>query len=95
LKVLLVNPPRFEGIPVIREERCEITERYSVLEPYSLLQIGALLRDLGCRVSLLDMNGFNLKYEQLGLTLTRERPDAVRMAATTSEAYKEVAGGSA
>ncbi|MGD0057102.1 MAG: radical SAM protein [Methanomassiliicoccales archaeon] len=77
MKVLLVNPPRFEGIPVIREERCEITERYSVLEPYSLLQIGALLRNQGCIVSLLDMNGFGLNYEQLRSALAREKHDAV------------------
>ncbi|MDD1767334.1 MAG: radical SAM protein [Methanomassiliicoccales archaeon] len=77
MKVLLVNPPRFEGIPVIREERCEITERYSILEPYSLLQIGALLRDQGCRTSILDMNGFDLQYERLGPALAREKPDAV------------------
>jgi radical SAM superfamily enzyme YgiQ (UPF0313 family) len=77
MKVLLVNPPRFEDIPVIREERCEITERYSVLEPYSLLQIGALLRNQGCEVSLLDMNGFKFDYGHLGSVLEREKPDAV------------------
>jgi radical SAM superfamily enzyme YgiQ (UPF0313 family) len=66
MKVLLVNPPRFEGIPVIREERCEITERASILEPYSLLQIGALLREKGHDVRLLDMNGRDLGYDSLG-----------------------------
>lgn len=62
MKILLYNPPRFRGIPVIREERCEITERYSVLQPYSLLQIGALLRETGHQVSLIDANGRNLDY---------------------------------
>ena len=47
MKVLLVNPPRYNGVSVIREERCEVTERYSVLEPYSLLQIASLLRNDG------------------------------------------------
>ncbi|MFI5449902.1 MAG: B12-binding domain-containing radical SAM protein [Candidatus Bathyarchaeia archaeon] len=64
MKVLLVNPPRFEGIPVIREERCEITERYSVLEPYSLLQIAAMLREKGHEVRLIDANGLNLDWPQ-------------------------------
>ena len=77
MKVLLVNPPRFDGIPVIREERCEITERYSVIEPYSLLQIGALLRIQGCKVSLVDMNGFGLGYGALRTALQVEKPDAV------------------
>ncbi|TLZ52713.1 MAG: radical SAM protein [Methanobacteriota archaeon] len=57
MKVALVNPPRFEGISVVREERCEVPERYSVLEPYSLLQLAALLRDAGHSVRLLDANG--------------------------------------
>jgi anaerobic magnesium-protoporphyrin IX monomethyl ester cyclase len=65
LKVLLVNPPRFEGIPVIREERCEITERYSVLPPYSLLQIASILRNNGHKVELIDANGLNLAWDQL------------------------------
>lgn len=76
LKVLLINPPRFEGIPVIREERCEITERYSVLEPYSLLQTAALLRQAGHQVSLLDLNGRDQSYGDLESEVRRFRPDA-------------------
>ena len=56
--------PRY---PAIREERCEVTERYSILEPYSLLQIGALLRRQGHEVALIDMNGFDLKMEDLSI----------------------------
>lgn len=63
MRILLVNPPRFNGIPVIREERCEITERYSVLPPYSLLQIGGLLKNH--EVTLIDANGFNLSYTEI------------------------------
>ncbi|MCQ5376340.1 MAG: B12-binding domain-containing radical SAM protein [Methanomassiliicoccales archaeon] len=77
MKVLLVNPPRFNGIPVIREERCEITERYSVLEPYSLLQIAAELRHRGHLVHLVDLNGFNLPYNRLVSELKRISPEAV------------------
>ena len=54
MRILLVNPPRFEGLPVIREERCEITERYSVLEPYSLLQLGGILREAGHKIKIID-----------------------------------------
>jgi len=77
MRVLLVNPPRFEGIPVIREERCEITERYSILEPYSLLQMGALLRQQGHEVELLDMNGFDLQWKELESRLGSSKPGAV------------------
>ena len=69
MEVLLVNPPRFHGIPVIREERCEITERYSVLPPYSLLQIASLLRQQGHHVSLVDANGENIEYGELSSRL--------------------------
>ncbi|MCJ7768201.1 B12-binding domain-containing radical SAM protein [Candidatus Bathyarchaeota archaeon] len=64
MHVLLLNPPRFDGIPVIREERCEITERYSVLPPYSLLQIAGILREQGHSVNLIDANGFDLKWSE-------------------------------
>ncbi len=65
MNILLINPPRFESIPVIREERCEITERYSVLPPYSLLQIGSLLRKQGNNVSLIDANGEDMGIKKL------------------------------
>lgn len=65
MKVLLVNPPRFHGIPVIREERCEITERNSIIPPYSLLQIASRLRVEGHEVQLIDANGENLSWAEL------------------------------
>lgn len=65
MKILLLNPPRFQGIPVIREERCEITERYSVLPPYSLLQIASILRQNKHDIYLIDANGQNLTWRQI------------------------------
>ncbi|MBD3203972.1 radical SAM protein [Candidatus Woesearchaeota archaeon] len=64
-KILLVNPPRINDMPVIREDRCEIIDRNSVLQPYSLLQLGSILRDQGHVVKLIDANGFNLSYEDI------------------------------
>ncbi len=75
--MLLVNPPRFQSIPVIREERCEITERYSVLPPYSLLQIAALLREGGHQVWLIDANGENIAYDELSRRLKGLTYDAL------------------
>lgn len=62
MKVLLVNPPRFKKVSVIREDRCEIIEKNSVLPPYSLLQIASILREKGHEVSLIDANGENIDY---------------------------------
>jgi len=77
LRVVLINPPRFNRIPVIREDRCEITERYSVLPPYSLLQIAAVLRRDGHYVELIDANGFNLDYDYLLQYLRKKKFDVV------------------
>ena len=94
MKIMLVNPPRFNGVPVIREERCEITERYSVLPPYSLLQIGALLREQGHYVSLIDANGVDIDYGELSLLLEKDDYQALvfRFTPTTFDHDMEAVG---
>jgi radical SAM superfamily enzyme YgiQ (UPF0313 family) len=77
MRILLLNPPRYEGIPVIREERCEITERYSILEPYSLLQIGSIIRNSGHEVELVDANGLDLDYQDIAKVIGEKRFDMV------------------
>jgi anaerobic magnesium-protoporphyrin IX monomethyl ester cyclase len=94
VKVLLVNPPRFNGTPVIREERCEITERYSVLEPYSLLQLAAILRGNGHEVSLLDANGFDLGFDEIVERVKAFGPDILvfRFTPTTFDQDIKICG---
>lgn len=77
MKVLLVNPPRFKKMSVIREERCEIIEKNSVLPPYSLLQIASLLRRSGHEVSLIEANGENIEYPDFEKMLSESDYDAV------------------
>jgi anaerobic magnesium-protoporphyrin IX monomethyl ester cyclase len=77
MKVLLVNPPRYNKIPVIREERCEIIERNSVLPPYSLLQIASLLRERGCDVCLIDANGEDIEYPNFEKKISEIDYDAI------------------
>lgn len=77
MNVLLVNPPRFNKISVIREERCEIIERNSVLPPYSLLQIASLLRERGHKVDLIDANGEDIEYPTLEKLLSDKDYEAV------------------
>jgi radical SAM superfamily enzyme YgiQ (UPF0313 family) len=88
MKVLLVNPPRLNGVPVVREERCEITERTSVLPPYSLLQIASILMQKGCQVSLIDANGLNISYRELNNRLRTMNYDVLifRFTPTTFDA---------
>lgn len=77
MKVLLVNPPRFEKIPVVREERCEIIERNSVLPPYSLLQIASLLLERRHEVELIDANGENISYSTFENLISKKDYDAI------------------
>lgn len=62
MKVLLVNPPRFNRLPVIREDRCENIDKDCVHPPTSLIYIAGVLRDLDFEVIFLDANGLNLSY---------------------------------
>ncbi len=84
MKVLLVNPPRFKKMSVIREERCEIIEKNSVLPPYSLLQIASLLRRNGHEVSLIEANGENIKYQDFEKMLSEKDYEAVIIKFTPS-----------
>ena len=77
MNIAIVNPPRFEGTSVVREERCEVVERYSVLEPYSLLQLASLLIGAGHRVRLLDANGHNTTYQGVESWLRGAPYDAI------------------
>jgi anaerobic magnesium-protoporphyrin IX monomethyl ester cyclase len=65
MKILLLNPPRYKGVLVIREERCEVIEGISVLVPYSLLQIGSLIENNVEDIKLIDANALNLSFEEL------------------------------
>lgn len=65
MKAILINPPRFGNLKVIREDRCEITERDSVLPPMSLIQMAAYLRNQGHEIKVLDANGFDQGPEEV------------------------------
>lgn len=74
MKVLLLNPPRYQAIPVIREDRCESTERNSVIPPYSLMQLAAILREKGHEVALIDANGEGISYQDVKRRLMGQGP---------------------
>ena len=74
MKVLLFNPPQYYGIPVIREDRCEITERNSVIPPYSLMQLAAILKEKGHEVALIDANGEGISYQDVRHRLVVQSP---------------------
>ena len=89
MNILIINPPRVNGLCVIREDRCEITERESVFPPYSLAQLAAVLREQGHNVDLIDANCLDLSYDEIkNLIFEHKKLNAVifRFTPTT---YKE------
>jgi len=78
MKVLLVNPPRYlDRIPVVREDRCEVTDRYAIIPPYSLLCIASIIREEGHEVDLMDANGTDTNYKHLEDHLDFKEYDAL------------------
>lgn len=78
LKILLVNPPRVSGYPVVREERFEHKDIGSVYPPLSLLYMAAVLeKNPSYEVSLLDANGRNLSLNSVYSEIAAAAPDVV------------------
>ncbi len=65
MKILVINPPRVDGYPVVREERYEHKDMGAVYPPLNLLYTAAVLRKEGFTVSLIDANGFNLSFSEV------------------------------
>lgn len=78
IKILLVNPPRVDGYPVVREERFEHKDIGSVYPPLSLLYMASALEKAGeCEVKLIDANGFDLSMNYIRAEMIAFNPDIV------------------
>ncbi|HDT15694.1 MAG TPA: hypothetical protein ENN55_05745, partial [Firmicutes bacterium] len=77
-KIMLINPPRVNGFPVVREERFEHKDIGSVYPPLSLLYMAAILeKDPDFEIKLLDANGFDLSLNRVYSEITEFSPDMV------------------
>ena len=65
MKVLIINPPRYEGSSVTREGRCELLMDYRVDTPATLLIIASIIRNENQNIKFIDANGLNLSYDDL------------------------------
>ena len=90
MKVLLVNPPRYKGIPVIREDRCENADRDCVHPPTSLVYVAGILREQGYYVKLIDANGFDLSYENINDKVSAFCPHWIVFRSTPSTFYHDI-----
>ncbi len=78
LKILLINPPRVDGFPVVREERFEHKDIGSVYPPLSLLYTAAVLeKNPDFEVRVLDANALDLNLNQVEAELLKFTPDVV------------------
>lgn len=77
MKVLLINPPRFKGTPVVREVRCAGMSPVSVYPPLRLLYVAAYLRASGVALDLIDANGEDLSFVQIKKIIKEKKPQVV------------------
>lgn len=88
MKVLLLNPPRFKGMPVGREDRCENTIP-NVLPPMGLVYLAGILEQEHV-VKLIDANGYNQDLNYLKSEIEEESPDVVIFRATPETFYLDI-----
>jgi len=78
LRILLINPPRVDGYPVVREERFEHKDIGSVYPPLSLLYTAAVLeKNQDFEIKLIDANGYDIKLIEVQNTINEFGPDVV------------------
>lgn len=89
MKVLLVNPPRYKNIPVIREDRCENMDRDCVHPPTSLIYLAGVLQKEGFEVALLDANALDYDWEVVEHYVKMYRPDWILFRSTPSTFFED------
>lgn len=88
MKILLVNPPRFNGMPVVREDRCEITVP-NVVPPHGFVYLAGILLNDDHNVVLIDANGYDLDFEYIKKEIENEKPDIVIFKSTPETFYSD------
>lgn len=77
MRVLLINPPRFKGIPVVRETRCEGITPVSVYPPLKFVYVAAFLEKHGFEVDILDCNVHNYSFARAKTEIQNYNPNIV------------------
>lgn len=95
MKILLINLPRVDGFPVVREERFEHKDFEMVQPPLGLLYCAAVLRRAGHEVSLVDANALDLPAAEVERRAAAFGPDVIlaRVAFDAQDADAEALAG--
>jgi len=88
MKILLINPPRFNGIPVGREDRCENTIP-NILPPMGLVYLAGILSRCHS-VSLIDANAYDLTFTALKQKINEEKPNAIVFRSTPETFFSDI-----
>lgn len=88
MKILLINPPRFKGKSVVREDRCESTIP-NVVTPTGLVILGGILEQKH-DIHLIDANGYNLGFDYIENYVKKYRPDIVIFKATPETFFSDI-----
>ena len=76
MRILLINPPRFNGHSIIREMRCVGVTIVSVFPPIELAYLAGLLRN-HAEVKILDANALNQDFKYIEKEISNFKPEAV------------------
>jgi len=82
--ILLINPPRFNKISVIREIRCAGFTPGSNYPPLKLAYMAGYLRDNKLKVNIIDANVENLSYNDLKKRIKLIKPKIVIFSSSPS-----------
>jgi len=77
MRVALINPPRVQGYPVVREERYEHKDLGALYPPLGLLTLSPLLETRGHEVYFFDANGLNADLSAVEVFLRSCAPEVV------------------
>lgn len=88
MKILLINPPRFNGMTVIREDRCESTIP-NIITPTGLVILGGILEQKH-DICLIDANGYNLGFDYIENYIKDYEPDIIIFKATPETFFSDI-----
>lgn len=88
MKILLINPPRFKGMYVGREDRCENTIP-NIITPTGLVILGGILEQKH-DIRLIDANGYNLGFDYIEKYIKDYGPDIIIFKATPETFFSDI-----
>jgi len=78
MNILLLNPPRVKGIPLVREDFCSReAEKGTVYPPLSIAYTASVLENCGHKVVVLDANGEGIDWASTIYRIGKSHPDII------------------